>query len=142
MMPYVIPIILVAATAISAGIAAYSTVSASAQARRTAKSNAQLQSAVAEREQEISDREARSVERANEIEQANVAQTTAFEETQARRRLRILLATQRAGAAASGFETTSGTPLLQEIDNIQQAEIEALNIRRAGAVTSSSKDLE
>lgn len=63
-------------------------------------------------------------------------QTAGFEEQQHRRRVSRILASQRAGYAASGV-TFEGSPLLVMADSAQQAEVDALAIRRAGSIEES-----
>ncbi len=98
----------------------------------------QQQAAVAEAQGKIYDRSAQM----SEQESQSIKESAAFEEAQSRRRTAQIISKQRAITAASGVETTGGSPLLMELDSVRQAEIEALNIRRAGAVASSSKDFE
>lgn len=80
--------------------------------------------------------------RFREAEAESVRQSAAFEERQFRRRINLLLGKQRAIAAASGTDPSSGSPLLAELDNVRQAELEALNIRRTGEVGASSREFE
>src|SRR3989442_13522914 len=53
---------------------------------------------------------------------------------QARRRSQLLLGKQRAIGAAAGVDISSGSPLALELDNVHEAEIEALSIRRVGTL--------
>lgn len=76
------------------------------------------------------------------VDAENARQSAAFEEQQSRRATALLLGKQRAIAAASGTVPTSGSPLVQEVDFIQQAELEALNIRRYGRMNASARDFE
>lgn len=78
--------------------------------------------------------------RTQEAESAR--QTAAFEETQYRRRAALLLGKQHALAAASGTDPTEGSPLLAELDNVRQVEMQALNIRRTGSLAAGGKDVE
>jgi hypothetical protein len=72
----------------------------------------------------------------------SVRQSAAYEETQFRRRAALLLGKQEAIFGASGVDPGSGSPLFMELDSVRQAEIEALNIRRTGALTASSREFE
>jgi hypothetical protein len=66
----------------------------------------------------------------------------AYEERQFRRKAALLLGKQHAVYAASGVDTTSGSPLLMELDSVRQAELEAQNIRRGGNVAAASSRFE
>ena len=77
-----------------------------------------------------------------EQEATSARQSAAFEETQFRRRAALLLGKETAIGAASGVDITSGSPLFSELDNVRQAEIEALNIRRTGELTATSREFE
>lgn len=85
---------------------------------------------------------AKAMQRQKETEAQNEAEAAAFEERQSRRRTALLLGKQQAIFAASGLETTTGSPLIQELDLTTQAELEALNIRRGGQVTSEASLFE
>lgn len=80
--------------------------------------------------------------RAAGVEAQTLKDTAAFEETQQRRRTGLLLGKQAAISAASGVDITSGSPLFAELDNVRQAELEALNVRRTGQLGGSAKDFE
>lgn len=58
----------------------------------------------------------------------------AFEENRHRRATARLLSSQRAAFGASGVESGSGTPLAVLGESAEQAELDALAIRRAGTV--------
>ena len=75
-------------------------------------------------------------------EEESIKQAAQYEETQARRKLGQQMAAGRAVTAASGVEPGTGTPLLLELDNARQAELEALNIRRTGTVQAMYKEQE
>lgn len=81
----------------------------------------------------------KSESKAREVEAQSVREAAAFEETQFRRKAAISLSKGQVVGAASGLDTTSGSLLFTDIDNARQAELEALNIRRTGAVGSESK---
>lgn len=66
----------------------------------------------------------------------------AYEERQFRRRMSILLGKNFAITAGTGLDPESGTPLYGEIENVTQAELEALNIRRTGQVGESASKFE
>jgi hypothetical protein len=61
-----------------------------------------------------------------------VQQKAAYDEAQARDRLRKLMSTQRALYAKAGVDLTSGSPLLVLAQTAAEGEEEALNIRRTG----------
>lgn len=82
--------------------------------------------------------QASAARREAQIEEDNAK----FEEQQFRRKIGMVLGKQTAISAASGIDITSGSSLFAELDNIRQAEIEALTIRRGGALASSSKLFE
>lgn len=77
-----------------------------------------------------------------EQEAENFRQSAAYEERQYRRRIDILLGKQNAIGAAAGLDITSGSPLLMELANVRQKEMEAQNIRRTGAVNASAQEFE
>lgn len=72
-------------------------------------------------------------------EARSIEAQAAFDETQQRRKNRLLLGEANAQAAASGIQVTSGSPLLLELDRVKQAEIEALSIRRAGSIQAEGR---
>lgn len=76
------------------------------------------------------------------VEAESIRQSAVYEETQQRRRLALLLGKQSAITAASGFDPTTGSPLLMELDSVRQSEMEALNIRRTGAVGATGREFE
>ncbi|MCI0563273.1 MAG: hypothetical protein MN733_32755 [Nitrososphaera sp.] len=76
------------------------------------------------------------------IEAQQVRESAAAEEQASRRQARLLIGKQRAVTAAAGIDVSRGSPILQEIDFIQQAELEALGIRRAGALASTQREFE
>lgn len=67
-------------------------------------------------------------------------QSAAYDEARYRRTAMQTMARARANMAAAGVSTTSGTPLLLELDSARQAELEALNIRRTGQIRALSYD--
>ena len=73
-----------------------------------------------------------------QAEARSIDERTKFDETQQRRRNRLLLGEANAQAAASGLGISSGSPLLLELDRVKQAEIEALSIRQAGNMKADS----
>ena len=77
-----------------------------------------------------------------EQEAKTAEESAAFEERQFRARIAEHLAKARAIGAASGIVPISGSPMLLEMASTQQAEIEALNIRRTGRITSSGLEFE
>jgi len=66
------------------------------------------------------------------LERQSVLDASAYDETQTIRRDRQLLGRQKANMAAAGLSTTSGTPLLLQIDSARQASMDAMQIRRRG----------
>ena len=113
------------------GVAVASSIQASEQAALNAEAEA-----------EFRNREAENALKAAEIESGNIREAAAYDERQARRRLRVILAQNRAAVAASGLDPSSGSPAMAELENVKQAEIEALNIRRIGSVSSSAREYE
>lgn len=74
-----------------------------------------------------------------QAEARSIEAQAAFDETQQRRKNRLILGEANAQAAASGVQVTSGSPLLLELDRVKQAEIEALSIRRAGSIQAEGR---
>ena len=85
---------------------------------------------------------AKSNQKAADTEAQARLDAAAFSEQQFRRRAAIVLGKQRAITAASGVDPTSGSPMLQELDSVRQAELEALNIRRQGDVGAATSRFE
>lgn len=81
-------------------------------------------------------------QKAREQEAESARQSAAYEEHQFRRRMAILMGRQEAITGASGLDPTVGTPLLTEIDTAKQGSLEALNIRRTGAISAAGSELE
>lgn len=79
---------------------------------------------------------------AREDEAKTIRDSASFEEAKTRRRTQILLAKQRAIGAAAGVDIASGTPIFMELDNTRQAELEALNVRRSGAIAAGGREFE
>lgn len=77
-----------------------------------------------------------------EAEGVAAREKAAFGERQFRKRARIAQAKSVAIGAAAGFDITSGSTLLQELENAREAEIEALGIRRTGEITEATKRFE
>lgn len=87
--------------------------------------------------------EAAKVEADFRIQEAESArQNAAYQEKQYRRRVALLLGKQAAIIGATGVDPTVGSPLLMELDSIKQGELEALNIRRTGAVSAFGQEYE
>ena len=86
--------------------------------------------------------EANMVRKQKELEAQQARESAAFAETQQRRRASLLLGKQQAIEAAAGVSTSSGSPFNAEIDLTTQAELEALNIRRTGAVEAQGREWE
>ena len=80
--------------------------------------------------------------KAAKAEARSIADQAAFDEQQYRRKASIAIGKQNAMGAASGLDITSGSPLFMELDNIRQAELDALNIRHQGALDVASKRFE
>lgn len=87
-------------------------------------------------------RAARSEAKFREAEAEAARQAAAYEERQYRRRIDLLLGKQIAITAAAGIDPTSGSPLMMELANVRQKEMEAQNIRRTGAVSASASEFE
>ena len=83
-----------------------------------------------------------SIKKQKELDAEAARDSAAFMERQERRRLGLLLGKQQAISAASGVDISVGSPLLQEIDFVQQAELEALNVRRGGALAAGERTFE
>lgn len=81
-------------------------------------------------------------QKAREQEAESARQSAQFEEHQFRRRLSILTGKQDAIVAATGLDPSSGTLFLMALDTAKQGEMEALNIRRTGAISAAGSDLE
>jgi hypothetical protein len=94
----------------------------------------------AQAEQQQKAAKAESQFREQEAESAR--QSAAYQERQYRRRVALLLGKQEAIAGASGTDPSSGSPLLMELDNVRQGEMEALNIRRTGEATAFGREYE
>lgn len=77
-----------------------------------------------------------------EQEALSLQDTMASMERQARRRSGLASAKGRAIAAASGIDPGSGSPLLVDLENARQSELEALDIRRIGAVGVQQKQYQ
>ena len=118
--PAIIGIIGAVTAVVGTGISVYSNIQ-----------QANAAAAAAESEQEMRNAEA-----------ASAREAAAYEERQFRRRASLLQGKQSAILAASGFDITSGSPNALELDTIQQAELEALNIRRTGEISASSREFE
>ena len=67
-------------------------------------------------------------------EARSVEQAAAYDEGQYRRQARLALGQANAQGAASGTQQGSGSSLFLELDRVKQSEMEALNIRRTGAI--------
>jgi len=80
--------------------------------------------------------------KAAEREAESAQQAAAFEEQQYRRKAAIARGKGEATAAASGLDISTGSPLLLDLENARQTELEALNIRRGGQFAAESKRYE
>ncbi len=85
---------------------------------------------------------ATAVQKQKNVEAQTAVDTAAFEETQHRRRIKLLMGQQEATYAASGLDPSQGTPMLREIDLAKQGELEALEIRRGGSIEAASSRFE
>jgi hypothetical protein len=85
---------------------------------------------------------AKAVQKQKDIEAQTAVETAAFEETQHRRRIKLLMGQQEATYAASGLDPSQGTPLMRDIDLAKQGELEALSIRRGGSIEAASSRFE
>ena len=86
--------------------------------------------------------QAKGLQKQKELEAEVAQENAAFAEQQHRRRVRLLAGEQRALLAASGVDTTSGTPLVNDIDLATQGELEALMIRRGGIAAGEERTFE
>lgn len=118
--PAIIGIVGAVVGAVGTGVSIYSSIQ---------QQNAAAEAAEAEQE-------------AKNLEATTQRQAAEFEERQFRRKAQILIGRQRNLMAASGIDITTGSPALMELDTIEQAEIEALNIRRTGQVRASALEFE
>ena len=85
---------------------------------------------------------ARGQARAAGAEAASIREAAGFEERQTRRRAAEIIAKGRAIGAASGIDIASGSPLLMELENVRQAELEALSVRHRGETAARGKQFE
>jgi|SRR6266850_3601443 len=85
---------------------------------------------------------AKAVQKQKDVEAQTAIETAKFEETQHRRRIRLLMGQQEATYAASGLDPSQGTPMIREIDLAKQGELEALAIRRGGSIEAASSRFE
>lgn len=74
-----------------------------------------------------------------EQEARQTEMNAAYDERQQRRLNKFAAGEANANVAASGLSLSSGSPLLMELDRAKQQEMEALNIRRGGAMEAQSK---
>ena len=72
----------------------------------------------------------------------SIREQAGFEERQSRREARRILGKQLATTAAAGVSTTSGSPLMQQLDLVRQAELNAEGIRRRGQMGFEAKRFE
>ena len=77
-----------------------------------------------------------------EQEAASLRDAAIFNAQQSRRRAALAISKGVATGAASGLDVQFGSPLLFELDNVMQAEVEAQNILRSGSVGASGKEFE
>lgn len=86
--------------------------------------------------------EAEAVADSKRNEAQAARESAAFQERQHRRRMALLLGKQTAVTAAAGVSLLSGSAIGAEIDLAEQAELEALNIRRGGKIESEARLFE
>lgn len=86
--------------------------------------------------------EAKAVEEEKKNEAQAARESAAFEEQQHRRRIQLLLGKQQTVTSAAGVSLTSGSALAADIDLTEQGELEALNLRRGGAIESNARLFE
>jgi len=86
--------------------------------------------------------EANAIRKQKEEEAKQARESALYQEQQLRRKQQLLLGKQQAITAAAGVDLTQGTPLYAELDFAQQAEMEALNVRRTGKIEESSRAFE
>lgn len=141
--------IAVAATVAAAAVSTYAAVQQSQAAADAAEDQGRVTAELARRQAEAIDVESEQRARESELiaqrkldEAKIIADTAAFDERQQRRRIALALGGRRAATAASGVAIDVGTPLIQEIDLVQQGELEALTIQRAGAIAINERGFE
>lgn len=75
-------------------------------------------------------------------EEKSLRDAAIFNAQQSRRRAALAISKGVATGAASGLDVQFGSPLLFELDNVMQAEVEAQNILRSGTVGATGKEFE
>lgn len=84
----------------------------------------------------------KGIKKQKEQEAITAEETAEFNERQHRRKIAMLLGQQRAGFAAGGYDVEGGTPLAFEIDLVKEGELEALAIKREGAIAGGERRFE
>ena len=79
---------------------------------------------------------------AAEAEAASIGETTAMLERESRRTSLLASGKGRAIAASSGLDPSSGSPLMNDLENARQSELEALQIRRTGTLAQQGKQFQ
>jgi len=81
-------------------------------------------------------------QRQKQIEAQVATDNANFEAQQARRKAVLALGRQESIYGAMGFDPSEGSPLVMEVDNAKQYEIEALNIERGGKTAGETLGYE
>jgi len=89
-----------------------------------------------------SEKQARNLKHRREREALLAEQNAEIAASQHQRRMRLLAGEQQSTLAAAGLSTTSGTPLVFDIDLATQGELETLLLKRQGALASEEKMFE
>src|SRR6267142_1500778 len=83
-----------------------------------------------------------TIRRAKLLEAQSIRESAAYNEARQRTAAAHLIAKQRAAGASAGLDISSGSPLALELFSVQQAELDALNIRRTGEVRAMGSEFE
>lgn len=86
--------------------------------------------------------EFKAIEEQKRDEAKAARESAGFAAQQHRRRISLLLGKQQAVTAAAGVDLLSGSATTAEIDLVEQGELEALNIKRGGAIESQARTFE
>jgi len=84
----------------------------------------------------------RALAKQKQVEKANIQSSAVFEQAQSARKAALLLGEEQAIFASGGAETTSGTPLITELDIVRQAGLENQNIKRQAILSGSALEFE
>jgi hypothetical protein len=87
-------------------------------------------------------RAAKAQAQAADIEAASARESAAYNARQWQAEASRKMSRARAVAAATGVDPGTGSPLLMDLENARQAEMERLNIIRTGEVSAIGKEFE